>query len=171
MKTHLKSGIPASLPPAAHSLRWVDGSFFFFLSPPFPLPTLDENFPAATPPGVLQQLCSLMFHISDSPEVADSLRTSTCEEVLAREMRKASRRSAGTTDGGEKKGKRKKRERFYYAAADKKEDGKMEEPELRKANRHPLMLALTNPSAKMVAWNVFTQADEEEIRRGMSFPC
>lgn len=48
--------------------------FLFFLSPLFPLPTLDENFPAATPPGVLQQLCSLMFHLSDSPEVADILR-------------------------------------------------------------------------------------------------
>lgn len=45
----------------------------FFPFPLFLLPTLEENFPAATPPGVLQQLCSLMFHISDSPEVADSL--------------------------------------------------------------------------------------------------
>lgn len=91
-----------------------------------------------------------MFRISDSPEVADSLRTSSCEEVLAREMRKASRRSAGTTDGG-KKERKKKKERFYCAAADKKGDGKMKETELRKANGHSLMLALTNPSAKMVA--------------------
>lgn len=66
-------------------------------------------------------------------------------------MRKASRRSAGTTGGKKKKSKKKKKEGFYYAAADKKEDGKMKEPELRRANRHPLMLTLTNPSAKMVA--------------------
>lgn len=70
---NLRSCVPASLPPAAHSLKWLDGSLFFFPFPLFPLPTLEENLPAATPPGVLQQLCSLMFHISDSPEVADSL--------------------------------------------------------------------------------------------------
>lgn len=82
-------------------------------------------------------------------------------------MRKASRRSAGKTGGGKKRKKR----GFITQQHKQRDEGKMKETELRRANGYPLMLTLTNPLFKMFASNAFTQEDAEEILGKMSFCC